>query len=72
MYHNRRIRSRLIVLSFSVETFVLGSIATTYAVEVFYLAKQQIFLINQGYSYKVIAELVNKQDNLFFQTRKDQ
>ncbi|CAF4973730.1 unnamed protein product, partial [Rotaria sp. Silwood1] len=29
MYHNRRIRSRLIVLSFSVETFVLGSIATT-------------------------------------------
>ncbi|CAF0834294.1 unnamed protein product [Rotaria sp. Silwood1] len=29
MFHNRRIRSRLIVLPFSVEIFVLGSITTT-------------------------------------------
>lgn len=38
----------------------------------YYSAKRQTFLINQGYSYKVITRLVNDDENLFFSTREEQ
>jgi DNA excision repair protein ERCC-3 len=41
-------------------------------VEMYYSAKRQSFLINQGYSYKVITRLVNEEDNLFYASREDQ
>lgn len=41
-------------------------------VEMYYSAKRQSFLINQGYSYKVITRLVNEEDNLFYAGREEQ
>ncbi|CAF5076277.1 unnamed protein product [Rotaria magnacalcarata] len=38
----------------------------------YYSAKRQSFLINQGYSYKVITRLVSEDENLFFSTRDEQ
>ena len=41
-------------------------------VEMYYSAKRQSFLINQGYSYKVITRLASEEDNLFYSTREEQ
>ncbi|CAF4000385.1 unnamed protein product, partial [Rotaria sordida] len=41
-------------------------------VEMYYSAKRQSFLINQGYSYKVITRLVSEEDNLFYSTKEEQ
>ncbi len=38
----------------------------------YYSAKRQSFLINQGYSYKVITRLASEEDNLFFSTKDEQ
>lgn len=38
----------------------------------YYSAKRQSFLINQGYSYKVITRLASDEDNLFFSTKEEQ
>lgn len=38
----------------------------------YYSAKRQSFLINQGYSYKVITRLASDEDNLFFSTKDEQ
>ncbi|CAF1127345.1 unnamed protein product [Rotaria sordida] len=38
----------------------------------YYSAKRQSFLINQGYSYKVITRLASEEDNLFFSTKEEQ
>lgn len=41
-------------------------------VEMFFSAKRQSFLVNQGYSYKVITRLASEEDNLFYSTREEQ
>ena len=41
-------------------------------VEMYYSAKRQSFLINQGYSYKVITRLASEEENLFYSTREEQ
>ena len=41
-------------------------------VEMYYSAKRQSFLVNQGYSYKVITRLASEEDNLFYSTRDEQ
>jgi len=38
----------------------------------YYSAKRQTFLINQGYSYKVITRLATDEDNLYFSTKDEQ
>jgi DNA excision repair protein ERCC-3 len=38
----------------------------------YYSAKRQSFLINQGYSYKVITRLASEEDNLYFSTKEEQ
>jgi DNA excision repair protein ERCC-3 len=38
----------------------------------YYSAKRQSFLINQGYSYKVITRLASDEDNLFYSTKEEQ
>jgi DNA excision repair protein ERCC-3 len=38
----------------------------------YYSAKRQSFLINQGYSYKVITRITSDEDNLFFSTKEEQ
>jgi len=38
----------------------------------YYSAKRQSFLINQGYSYKVITRLTSDEDNLFLSTKEEQ
>ncbi|CAF3209732.1 unnamed protein product [Rotaria socialis] len=48
------------------------SLVSQDTVEMYYSAKRQSFLINQGYSYKVITRLVNEDENLFFSTRDEQ
>lgn len=48
------------------------SLVSQDTVEMYYSAKRQTFLINQGYSYKVITRLVNDDENLFFSTREEQ
>jgi len=40
--------------------------------EMYYSAKRQSFLINQGYSYKIITRLENEGDNLYFSTEEEQ
>ena len=41
-------------------------------VEMYYSAKRQSFLINQGYSFKVITRLASDEPNLFYSTRDEQ
>ena len=41
-------------------------------VEMYYSAKRQSFLINQGYSYKVITRLASDEDDLFYSSRDEQ
>ena len=41
-------------------------------VEMYYSAKRQSFLINQGYSFKVITRLASEESNLFYSTREEQ
>ena len=41
-------------------------------VEMYYSAKRQSFLINQGYSYKVITRLASDEDDLFYSNRDEQ
>ena len=41
-------------------------------IEMKYTMKRQSFLINQGYSYKVLTRLVPDDENLFYSTRDDQ
>ncbi|CAF0797270.1 unnamed protein product [Didymodactylos carnosus] len=41
-------------------------------VEMYYSAKRQSFLINQGYSYKVITRLATDEDHLHFSTKEEQ
>jgi len=48
------------------------SLVSQDTVEMYYSAKRQSFLINQGYSYKVITRLVSDDDNLFFSTKEEQ
>ncbi|CAF1536606.1 unnamed protein product [Rotaria magnacalcarata] len=48
------------------------SLVSQDTVEMYYSAKRQSFLINQGYSYKVITRLVSEDENLFFSTRDEQ
>jgi DNA excision repair protein ERCC-3 len=38
----------------------------------YYSAKRKTFLINQGYSYKVITRLTSDEDKLSFSTRDEQ
>jgi DNA excision repair protein ERCC-3 len=38
----------------------------------YYSAKRQSFLINQGYSYKVITRIASDEDNLFYSTKEEQ
>jgi len=40
--------------------------------EMFYSTKRQQFLIDQGYSFKVLAELPTQGENLFYETQADQ
>lgn len=40
--------------------------------EMYYSTKRQQFLIDQGYSFKVIPELPNMGDDLSFSTEKEQ
>ncbi len=48
------------------------SLVSQDTVEMYYSAKRQSFLINQGYSYKVITRLASDEDNLFFSTKDEQ
>jgi DNA excision repair protein ERCC-3 len=48
------------------------SLVSQDTVEMYYSAKRQSFLINQGYSYKVITRLASEEDNLFFSTKEEQ
>jgi DNA excision repair protein ERCC-3 len=48
------------------------SLVSQDTVEMYYSAKRQSFLINQGYSYKVITRLTSEEDNLFFSTKEEQ
>ncbi|CAF0957967.1 unnamed protein product [Adineta steineri] len=48
------------------------SLVSQDTVEMYYSAKRQSFLINQGYSYKVITRLASEEDNLFFSTKDEQ
>ena len=48
------------------------SLVSQDTVEMYYSAKRQSFLINQGYSYKVITRLASDEDNLFFSTKEEQ
>ncbi|CAF3554800.1 unnamed protein product [Rotaria socialis] len=48
------------------------SLVSQDTVEMYYSEKRQSFLINQGYSYKVITRLVNEDESLFFSTRDEQ
>jgi DNA excision repair protein ERCC-3 len=40
--------------------------------EMYYSAKRKSFLINQGYSYKIITRLENEEDDLCFSTEEEQ
>ena len=48
------------------------SLVSQDTVEMYYSAKRQSFLINQGYSYKVITRLTSEEDNLHYSTREEQ
>lgn len=50
------------------------SLVSEDTMEMYYSRKRQRFLVDQGYSYKVITKLVgmDEQDNLFYKSREDQ
>jgi DNA excision repair protein ERCC-3 len=48
------------------------SLVSQDTVEMYYSAKRQSFLINQGYSYKVITRIASDEDNLFYSTKEEQ
>jgi hypothetical protein len=64
----------LLVLGTIVEEYnaFFYSLVSQDTVEMYYSAKRQSFLINQGYSYKVITRLVSDEDNLYFSTKEEQ